>query len=232
MPLQRCSNPQFLCTIAFRACDGLHAGSLVRFTVYDVREKLSQTAVPLGTAEITLGCIQDTARLRIPLRSTATAPGSSTGSGGGNAAAAAVAAAASGSSGFITLCTWTPDVPPDQRRMPARSPAKIMTSGDVAGELAGGQQQLMGQQQQSQLQQQQHQQQRGHRRSQSLPPKLGVKLFVPAHHRLSLYFANPNVSVWNVLKMWLLSSLLIFFRSRFTPIASILGSAATSASRS
>lgn len=200
-PTQRCSNPQFLCTIAFRACDGLHAGSLVRFTVYDVREKLSQTAVPLGTAEITLGCIQDSARLRIPLRSTATAPGSRTGasSAGGKAAATAAAvaaaAAASGSSGFITLCTWTPDVPVDQRRMPARSPAKLMAAtvaatGDEAGELADGyEKQMVGQSEQ------QLQQQRGHRRSQSLPPKLGVKLFVPAHHRLAHYFANPNVSV-------------------------------------
>lgn len=34
----------------------------------------------------------------------------------------------------------------------------------------------------------------GHRRSQSLPPKLGVKLFVPPHLKLPLMFTNPSVS--------------------------------------
>lgn len=35
---------------------------------------------------------------------------------------------------------------------------------------------------------------KGHRRSQSLPPKLGVKLFVPPQSKLPLVFINPNVS--------------------------------------
>lgn len=34
----------------------------------------------------------------------------------------------------------------------------------------------------------------GHRRSQSLPPKLGVKLFMPPQGKLPLIFANPCVS--------------------------------------
>lgn len=72
---------------------------MIRFTVYDVREKLSQTAVPLGSAEIALGVIQDTTRLRIPLRST----------NGGN-------------SGFITIATWAPE---QDRKIP-RSPAKVV----------------------------------------------------------------------------------------------------------
>lgn len=56
--IERCSNPQFLCTIVFRSGDGLNKNTLVRFTVYDVREKLSQTAVPLfGSAQISLGAI-------------------------------------------------------------------------------------------------------------------------------------------------------------------------------
>lgn len=111
---------------------------MIRFTVYDVREKLSQTAVPIGSSEIALGVIQDTTRLRIPLRSIAGV-----------------------SAGFITIATWAPE----QDRKTPRSPAKVV-----------------------------EQQNLGHRRSQSLPPKLGVKLFVPSQCRLSLVFTNPNVN--------------------------------------
>lgn len=55
---QRSSNPQFLCTIIFRSGDSLNILSQIRFTAFDVREKVSQTAVPLGFAEIALGVIQ------------------------------------------------------------------------------------------------------------------------------------------------------------------------------
>jgi inositol polyphosphate-4-phosphatase len=109
---------------------------MVRFTAYDVREKVSQTAVPLGFAEISLGVIQDTSRLRIPIRSQ------------------------NNNVGFITIVTFTPE--PDKK---IRSPTK--PSGQT----------------------------HGHRRSQSLPPKLGVKLFIPMHLKLPLIFTNPSVSV-------------------------------------
>lgn len=132
---QRSSNPQFLCTIVFRASDGLNSNSMIRFTAYDVREKVSQTAVPLGFAEISLGVIQDTARLRIPIR------------------------CQNNNVGFITIVTFTPE---HDRKI--RSPAKVT------------------------------EQSYGHRRSQSLPPKLGVKLFIPAHMKLPLIFTNPSVS--------------------------------------
>jgi inositol polyphosphate-4-phosphatase len=134
-PLQRSSNPQFLCTIVFRASDGLNTNSMIRFTAYDVREKVSQTAVPLGFAEISLGVIQDTSRLRIPIR------------------------CQNNNVGFITIVTFTPEH--DKK---IRSPAKA--SGQT----------------------------HGHRRSQSLPPKLGVKLFIPPHLKLPSAFTNPSVS--------------------------------------
>lgn len=67
--------------------------------MFDVREKVSQTAVPLGSAEIALGVIQDTTRLRIPLRSI----------NGVN-------------SGFITIASWAPE---NDKKTP-RSPAKIV----------------------------------------------------------------------------------------------------------
>lgn len=108
---------------------------MIRFTAYDVREKVSQTAVPLGFAEISLGVIQDTARLRIPIR-----------------------CCQNSSVGFITVVTYTPE-----HDKAIHSPAK-------ASEFT-----------------------HGHRRSQSLPPKLGVKLFVPSHLNLPLIFTNPNV---------------------------------------
>jgi inositol polyphosphate-4-phosphatase len=131
---QRSSNPLFLCTIVFRASDGLNSNSMIRFTAYDVREKVSQTAVPLGFAEISLGVIQDTSRLRVPIR------------------------CQNNNVGFITIVTFTPE---NDKRI--RSPAKPSQA-------------------------------HGHRRSQSLPPKLGVKLFIPPQLKLPLIFTNPSVS--------------------------------------
>lgn len=140
--VEKNSNPQFTRTVLFRAGDGLSAtDSQVRFTVYDVREKVSQTAVPLGAAEIALNAIKDTTRLRIPLRS-----------------------ATNSNAGFITISSWSPV---QEKKMNPRSPGK--SSGHFV---------------------------LGHRRSQSLPPKLGVKLFVPPQHQLALLFANPSVSQW------------------------------------
>ncbi|CRL02356.1 CLUMA_CG015116, isoform B [Clunio marinus] len=136
---QRSSNPQFLCTIVFRASDGLNSNSMIRFTGYDVREKVSQTAVPLGFAEISLGVIQDTARLRIPIRNQ------------------------NNNVGFITIVTFTPEY---ERKI--RSPAKV------------------------------HEHPHGHRRSQSLPPKLGVKLFIPPHLKLPLIFTNPSIRTYRL----------------------------------
>lgn len=109
---------------------------MIRFTAYDVREKVSQTAVPLGFSEISLGVIQDTSRLRIPIRSQ------------------------NNNVGFITIVTFIPE---NDKKL--RSPAKLNEHQSI-----------------------------GHRRSQSLPPKLGVKLFIPNHMKLPLLFTNPCVS--------------------------------------
>ncbi|XP_070506535.1 inositol polyphosphate-4-phosphatase type I A isoform X2 [Chironomus tepperi] len=136
--IEKSSNPQFLCTIVFRASDGLNASTMIRFTAYDVREKVSQTAVPLGFAEISLGVIQDTSRLRIPIRSQ------------------------NNNVGFITIVTFTPE---NDKKL--RSPAKLKEHQSM-----------------------------GHRRSQSLPPKLGVKLFIPNHMKLPLLFTNPCIRTY------------------------------------
>lgn len=121
----------------FRACDGLNRNSLIRFTVYDVREKVSQTAVPLGSAEVALATIQEIPRLRIPIQLN------------------------SSNAGFITMTTYLPE----QDHKYTRSPAKQIEQPP----------------------------RHGHRRSQSLPPRLGVKLIVPPQQKLSLIFANPTV---------------------------------------
>lgn len=69
--MQKSSNPGFLSTVSFRASDGLTGESRIRFTVFDVRERVSHTAIPLGTACVLLSAIQDSSRLRIPLLSRA-----------------------------------------------------------------------------------------------------------------------------------------------------------------
>ncbi|XP_055603104.1 inositol polyphosphate-4-phosphatase type I A isoform X2 [Uranotaenia lowii] len=151
--VERSSNPQFICTITFRAGDGLNAKSQIRFTAYDVREKVTQTAVPIGWAEVALGVIADTSRLRIPLRTQSPT--------GGNA-------------GFITIASCVPDL---EKRTP-RSPAKAAVV--------------------DQQQQMHHQQSIGHRRTQSLPPKLGVKLFIPPPSKISLVFTNPSIHTYRL----------------------------------
>ncbi|XP_052873427.1 inositol polyphosphate-4-phosphatase type I A [Anopheles cruzii] len=152
--IERSSNPQFICTIAFRACDGLHAESQIRFTAYDVREKVTQTAVPIGWAEIALGVIADTSRLRIPLRTQVCGE----------------------SAGFITIATCVPDT--ERRNNNPRSPVKagVGTGIDTGGmEVA-----------------------HGHRRSQSLPPKLGIKLFIPPPSKIALVFTNPSMHTYRL----------------------------------
>lgn len=136
--LQRCSNPQYICTIIFRSGDGLNKNSLVRFTVFDVREKVSQTAVPLGSAEIALGKIIQEPRIRVPLQSNDRLM-----------------------TGFVSLTTYLPE----ERKYP-RSPAKQIEPP----------------------------QRYTHRRTQSLPPKLGIKLNIPPAHKLNSLFVNPTVN--------------------------------------
>lgn len=59
---QRSSNPNFLTTVSFRASDGLTTETKIRITAYDVRERVSQTATPIGSATVTFSTVQDTPR--------------------------------------------------------------------------------------------------------------------------------------------------------------------------
>lgn len=60
--LQRSSNPGFLVTVSFRASDDVMADSRIRITAYDVRERVSQTATPIGSAILVFSTVQDTPR--------------------------------------------------------------------------------------------------------------------------------------------------------------------------
>lgn len=85
--LERTRTPQFLCTMRFLRSGGFKATTRLRFSVHDVRERVSSTSLPLGHAEVALGMVQESRRLRLPLTSPR------------------------GESGFITLTSWSPDAP-------------------------------------------------------------------------------------------------------------------------
>ncbi|XP_076286111.1 inositol polyphosphate-4-phosphatase type I A isoform X2 [Lasioglossum baleicum] len=145
--MERSSNPGFLTTVSFRASDGLNADTKTRITAYDVRERVSQTATPIGSVIVTLNAIQDTPRLRIPLKSAKTT-----------------------TVGFLTINAWNLEAE-DKGNSTESTPSKESTCGPNQQILA-------------------------HRRSQSLPPRLGTKIKLPHQGQLKLLFANPYVQTY------------------------------------
>ncbi|XP_068159958.1 inositol polyphosphate-4-phosphatase type I A [Drosophila tropicalis] len=145
--LERTQSPQFLCTMRFQRSAGFSTSTRLRFTVHDVKERMSLTSVPLGHAEVALGVIQDATRLRLPLSSPR------------------------GECGFITLASWTPEVALESGSGMA-PPPRSSTQLFEPNETAGGRR-------------------RAHRRTQSLPPKLAVRLFVPQQSGLQRICARP-----------------------------------------
>uniref|UniRef100_A0A6P7FSH5 phosphatidylinositol-3,4-bisphosphate 4-phosphatase n=1 Tax=Diabrotica virgifera virgifera TaxID=50390 RepID=A0A6P7FSH5_DIAVI len=144
--IERCSNPIFLSTVSFRASDGLSRDTRVRFTVFDVRERVSDTAVPLGSACILLSVMQDSTRLRIPVlsRSQSTV-------------------------GFLTINAWFlegEDKGSSTEHTPCKKPLHNPTQAFA------------------------------HRRSQSLPPRLGVKMKLPNQSELKLIFSSPYLQTY------------------------------------
>ncbi|KAH8303486.1 hypothetical protein KR059_012363 [Drosophila kikkawai] len=154
-------SPQFLCTMRFQRSANFSAATRLRFSVLDVRERLTHTALPLGHAEVALGAIQDTTRLRMPLTSPR-----------------------GGDCGFITLTSWSPDLvvaaamEPGQSggHGPPRSSTQLfdtVSSGSASSR-------------------------RAHRRTQSLPPKLSVRLFVPQQCGLQRVCSNPRMRTYRL----------------------------------
>lgn len=135
--MQKSSNPTFFSTVTFRGSDGLDGDTRVRITAYDMRERISQTAVVMGSATILLNTIQDTQRLRIALtnRENSTV-------------------------GFLTLNGWCLE-PANVFTSPHHSINQQSTS--TAKNILTPTKVMC------------------HRRSQSLPPRLGVKLKLPSH---------------------------------------------------
>ncbi|PSN35360.1 hypothetical protein C0J52_11509 [Blattella germanica] len=144
--VERSSNPGFLNTVSFRASDGLSNDTRVRLTAYDVREHVSQTATPIGSSVVTLGAVQETDRLRIPLLS----PAGTT-------------------VGFLTLTVWNLE-PEDKGGSTESTPCRSAPEHDMTIY--------------------------SHRRSQSLPPRLGTKLKLPHQGQLRILFANPLVHTY------------------------------------
>ncbi|XP_014473967.1 PREDICTED: type I inositol 3,4-bisphosphate 4-phosphatase isoform X4 [Dinoponera quadriceps] len=138
--VERSSNPSFLTTVSFRASDGLTTETKIRITAYDVRERVSQTATPIGSAIVTFSTVQDTPRLRIPLKSAKTT-----------------------TVGFLTINVWN---------LEAEDKGNSTESTPSRNALLS------------------------HRRSQSLPPRLGTKIKFPHQGQLKLLFANPYVQTY------------------------------------
>ncbi|CAH0577895.1 unnamed protein product [Chrysodeixis includens] len=132
--VETCSNPCFSKTILFRASDGLSGSALVRIEVYDVKERVSETAVPMGYTSMLLSTIQEAQRMRVALltRDQKTV-------------------------GFVTINGWSLE------------PSYIGTSPSHTNDrncIDIPQKVLC------------------HRRSQSLPPRLGLKLKFPSYGSL------------------------------------------------
>lgn len=144
--IEKSSNPGFLNTITFRSSDGLVNDSRIRFTVFDVRERISHTAIPLGSACVLLSAIQDSSRLRIPLMSRAQT-----------------------TAGFLTISAWAMEAE-DRGSSTEHTPCRVATHNSA--------------------------QVWSHRRSQSLPPRLGVKMRLPNQNDLKLLFASPFLQTY------------------------------------
>ncbi|XP_017794275.1 PREDICTED: type I inositol 3,4-bisphosphate 4-phosphatase isoform X2 [Habropoda laboriosa] len=146
--VERSSNPGFLTTVSFRASDGLTSEETkVRITAFDVRERVSQTATPIGSAIVTLNAVQDTPRLRIPLKSAKTT-----------------------TVGFLTINVWNLEAE-DRGNSTESTPSKEP--------LSTANHQILS-----------------HRRSQSLPPRLGTKIKLPHQGQLKLLFSNPYIQTY------------------------------------
>ncbi|XP_014221741.1 type I inositol 3,4-bisphosphate 4-phosphatase isoform X1 [Trichogramma pretiosum] len=145
--VERSSNPSFLTTVSFRSSDGIGPETRIRITAHDVRERVSQTATPIGSAVIAFSAVQDTPRLRIPLKS-----------------------AKSTTVGFLTINVWNLEVE-DKGNSTESTPSRNVPTSTSNPVYC-------------------------HRRSQSLPPRLGTKIKLPHQGQLKLLFANPFIQTY------------------------------------
>ncbi|XP_044014842.1 inositol polyphosphate-4-phosphatase type I A isoform X2 [Aphidius gifuensis] len=164
--IESSSNPGFLITVSFRSSDGLNTNSKIRITAYDVRERVSQTATPMGSAKIIFSSIQDTPRLRIPLKSSKDT-----------------------TVGFLTMNVWnleaddkinsTESTPSHNIKLTTSTTSTSTSIATAATTATSTTTQIFS-----------------HRRSQSLPPRLGTKIKLPHQGQLKLFFANPHIQTY------------------------------------
>nr|CAH7757510.1 unnamed protein product [Callosobruchus chinensis] len=178
--VEHTSNPVFLTTVQFRASDRLSSSTPVRFSAWDVRERVSGTAAPLGSACVLLGALmQEPARLRVPLTGAKAVTTVASGSGKGSTPAA----------GFLTIAAWPVDAEDGRGSSTEHTPCRHVNStsnssggnGNSNGNTTNGQQQVKVW---------------SHRRSQSLPPRLSVKIRLPSQSELKILFASPYVQTY------------------------------------
>ncbi|VVC86127.1 unnamed protein product, partial [Leptidea sinapis] len=132
--IQSCSNPCFSKTILFRGNDGLSNNNIVRIVVYDVKECVSETVVPIGYTTLQFSTLQESQKLRVAIKTR----GDKT-------------------VGFITMNGWSLE-PACTGNSPCHTNDKNCL--DIPQKV------------------------QCHRRSQSLPPRLGLKLKFPSYGSL------------------------------------------------
>ncbi|XP_050683814.1 inositol polyphosphate-4-phosphatase type I A-like [Leptidea sinapis] len=132
--IQSCSNPCFSKTILFRGNDGLSNNNIVRIVVYDVKECVSETVVPIGYTTLQFSTLQESQKLRVAIKTR----GDKT-------------------VGFITMNGWSLE-PACTGNSPCHTNDKNCLEIPQKVQC--------------------------HRRSQSLPPRLGLKLKFPSYGSL------------------------------------------------
>ncbi|VVC39965.1 Hypothetical protein CINCED_3A019387 [Cinara cedri] len=150
------SNPTFLRTIWLQCSDGLTEDSVLRVSVYDVRECISGTAVKMGHCETILSSLLETThsgnngqRVRLPLSSPS------------------IRSDSDKIVGFVTMTICQPDKQIGHNMSTESTPCKSLMYNNHIPMI-------------------------NHRRTQSLPPRLGSRLRVPLQNYLYLLFDNVS----------------------------------------
>ncbi|XP_050541345.1 inositol polyphosphate-4-phosphatase type I A isoform X2 [Daktulosphaira vitifoliae] len=149
------SNPTFLRSIWLQHNDGLTEDSIIRITVYDVRELISGTAIKMGHCETVLCSLLETThsrcnsqRVRLPLTYLN------------------VQSDFDRIIGFVTLTICRPDKQIGHNMSTESTPCKSLVHNNSNKSI------------------------NNHRRTQSLPPRLGLKFRIPLQNYLYMLFDN------------------------------------------
>ncbi|CAG7715934.1 unnamed protein product [Allacma fusca] len=151
--VEKSSNPVFLTTVSFRASDGLSETSQARFTVYEVRERTTQTQTVVGQLTVELSSLKAIDRIRLPISSSSSQAGSTPNQ----------------YAGFLSIVVW--NLEREERCSTESTPCR--TNPYESDSLLFS-----------------------HRRTQSLPPRLGCKLKIPLQNNFGLLFSHPFMQTY------------------------------------